>query len=445
MNNIREICSFGFAYSCVISFSLFGPLLGIVAGAESFLYILLALGAFVLSYLNPFFQYFTKKRIFGMHIVISISFLLTYSLKTFQELILFLFAFEIATLSRGFTLHVFSKIKERESEAVMAASFMIAFSTLYIINVLEPLLSKGNALLLVVFLSTIAVVFYQLAMDEAIVGKKYEAKFQYKEFLPLGSLYLVYIGGGISYAGIYPYLEKFYYIDRYYNVLPLIFFLPAAGYIGKRYGNLINLFIGTLFLSVSFTCFMLPLTDVSYCFVQTFLQIGWAFTNVYGFSYSWRLAVKKENPYLFGYGIISILLGVTSGSAVANMIVISGLSKVFFGPFTFIPLVVSLIFHFFHSDFTWEKEGSGTHEISTVYRGKSLDLLSFCELAILTELTEREKEVLFYYYNSDTAVKIAETLHLSPNTIRTHIKNAYSKLGISKRDQLRDLIDGSCI
>ena len=54
----------------------------------------------------------------------------------------------------------------------------------------------------------------------------------------------------------------------------------------------------------------------------------------------------------------------------------------------------------------------------------------------LGTLTPAEYRIYELYLSGKTAKQIAETLHLSENTIKYHNKNIYSKLGISSRKQL---------
>src|SRR5580700_7560519 len=44
-------------------------------------------------------------------------------------------------------------------------------------------------------------------------------------------------------------------------------------------------------------------------------------------------------------------------------------------------------------------------------------------------LTTREREVITLIALGDETAQIAETLHISPDTVRTHVRNAMSKLG----------------
>ena len=48
-------------------------------------------------------------------------------------------------------------------------------------------------------------------------------------------------------------------------------------------------------------------------------------------------------------------------------------------------------------------------------------------------LTERESEVLKELGKGSTYQEIAETLFISENTVRTHIRHIYKKLGVRNR------------
>ena len=52
------------------------------------------------------------------------------------------------------------------------------------------------------------------------------------------------------------------------------------------------------------------------------------------------------------------------------------------------------------------------------------------------EVTRRELEIIDYLVEGATARDVANQLHLSFYTVRTHIKNIYDKLGVMNRVEL---------
>lgn len=62
-------------------------------------------------------------------------------------------------------------------------------------------------------------------------------------------------------------------------------------------------------------------------------------------------------------------------------------------------------------------------------------LLAALPVAPATDLTERELEVLRHLARGLTYAAAAQQLHVTENTIRTHIKHIYGKLGVNNRTQ----------
>ena len=52
---------------------------------------------------------------------------------------------------------------------------------------------------------------------------------------------------------------------------------------------------------------------------------------------------------------------------------------------------------------------------------------------LLDQLSDRELDVLRYLRTNLTTPEIAEELMIGVNTVRTHIKNVYQKMGVHKR------------
>lgn len=62
-------------------------------------------------------------------------------------------------------------------------------------------------------------------------------------------------------------------------------------------------------------------------------------------------------------------------------------------------------------------------------------------LASLYALTPRERDVAEYVYRGYRAKRIAELMHLTPNTVQSHTRNLYRKMNIHSRQELIDLVD----
>lgn len=55
-------------------------------------------------------------------------------------------------------------------------------------------------------------------------------------------------------------------------------------------------------------------------------------------------------------------------------------------------------------------------------------------------LSSRELEIMIFYAQGSSAKSIAEQLFISPDTVRTHIKSIYDKVGVHKKQELIDAV-----
>jgi DNA-binding CsgD family transcriptional regulator len=58
-------------------------------------------------------------------------------------------------------------------------------------------------------------------------------------------------------------------------------------------------------------------------------------------------------------------------------------------------------------------------------------------------LTDSELKIVELIAQGATNRSVAQQLHLSPHTVKTHVHNAFAKLGITSRAQLTQLIRGA--
>ena len=425
-----SILTFGFAYSAVIVFCLFGPVLDVLERKNSFELSVVAIVAFIVAFLIPYdLREYKKWLIAGF--ALSFSAFLAFPILVVRIMAIFLYAFLIATICKWWTYEVFEHIEVKIAGFVVGACFVIAFGILYLTNLFLPLLPLPVVWAIPLVLAGGAYFFsLRLSKFEVDAASVFTHHLDLKQIGRFALLILVYVCGGISYAGIYPFLVPYASIDRFYNVLPLVISLPLAGYITDRFGRRYAFAIGACGLSVAFVFFLLAHSVPIYFIIQTFLQIGWAFINVFGFSYAWHQSVDRGIPAYFGVGIVCILTGVMLGSVVAHVFFIRQVALAVYAVVTIIPLFACVLLY----SMLIEAPKTVTVSISP------LSKTDFFDLEILKDLTVREREVAFYYHQDESAPEIAERLHISVNTVRTHIKNTYFKLDISSKRELKSKI-----
>jgi ATP/maltotriose-dependent transcriptional regulator MalT len=84
------------------------------------------------------------------------------------------------------------------------------------------------------------------------------------------------------------------------------------------------------------------------------------------------------------------------------------------------------------------------YRISQIVSDIKLDDIEIPTKKLKTEipnkLTDREVQVLSLAVTNKSNAEIAEELHLSVNTVKYHLKNIYSKLGVSNRLEARNIL-----
>lgn len=70
------------------------------------------------------------------------------------------------------------------------------------------------------------------------------------------------------------------------------------------------------------------------------------------------------------------------------------------------------------------------------------DQLAENSLETWHQLTQREREIAALIWLGLTNPQIAERLSISPNTVKTHIKNVLAKFNIRSKKRLQDLLSG---
>lgn len=83
------------------------------------------------------------------------------------------------------------------------------------------------------------------------------------------------------------------------------------------------------------------------------------------------------------------------------------------------------------------------------HQGRALDAALHHSADLAVDLSAREREVLLLVATGSTNQEVADTLYVSLNTVKTYLRTAYRKIGVSRRSQAvlwavanRDLLAG---
>lgn len=85
---------------------------------------------------------------------------------------------------------------------------------------------------------------------------------------------------------------------------------------------------------------------------------------------------------------------------------------------------------------------AGCHAVISVETLNNMELLSVRKISAIDELSSREHDVAALFAKGADYRAIADALHIAPVTVRNHLQNIYSKLGVSNKIEMVRLMQG---
>lgn len=252
---------------------------------------------------------------------------------------------------------------------------------------------------LVLLFLFIAVISIDFGIMTQIINPKYDS-------LPLTSWYWL-----VPYAGAALIMRRLKNADDRGTMLYV-----AVGIIGLGF---------ILFLSLDYSV-------SSYLIVNTLLMGAWAISDVFWWSILVEmLEMIKNHAAILSVGFSAVMIGVLLGKIIGgNGIVSSNASlSIITMAVICVTLIILPILHRLLSKMIKKNAAVSIADINA---------LSFPDGA--ESLTEREKEIAALLLRGRTYKLIAEELYLSENTVKTHVKNIYSKLGVKSKSELFNYI-----
>ena len=244
---------------------------------------------------------------------------------------------------------------------------------------------------------------------------------------------LVTINSGIMFQYVRPAYQGIEWLDAWYGLLPFV----AAMLVIMRVPNSIDrgnaLYVAIGIIGLAFVLFLLtPHTVGYYLLVYALMMGGLAVCHLFWWSMLGEILETVKNPALiFGIGFSAYILGVLHG----RLIGISDIPMVSNGHFVAalgvlcVSLIILPILHRALS--LMLKSDNATEQAAQEQRPDVSVTVTNTEM-----LTEREKQIAELMLKGRTCKMIASELYLSENTVKTHIKNIYAKLGVRRKSEL---------
>ncbi|MEL7649152.1 MAG: LuxR family transcriptional regulator [Sedimentibacter sp.] len=346
----------------------------------------------------------------------------------------------------GFYYKEWSKSNER----IYTAADILIFSNILMIaiNVTAINLSVNAGIFLsLTFLSAAYVLLHKLPKHCDSI-KEFSgsdcSKLKIKKPLILLCIFIVIItiNAGLMYQVINPEFEHLKLLTSWYWAVPYIAAIYVVKRLPEKTSRTYALYVSIAMIGLSFISFMvLDRSAGSYILIDTLMMGAFGVYDLFWWSIIGEMLDYTVNPSrIVGIGlsanVLGVLVGGMTGSAIRGTSFSSLNSSILALIIVFVILIILPVLHNQlsrllknHAYLTSVQEGENNHEIED-------------RQAVMNVLTGRENEIVDLLLKGRTYKMIAEELYLSENTVKTHIKNIYSKLGIkSKTELIRMFVD----
>lgn len=288
----------------------------------------------------------------------------------------------------------------------------ISYSSLYITNAVTALFPEQLLMLLSATFLAGTVYYSESFFDSSLPVYRKPVALPLKYLIPV---FLIYLTAGITYTGVYPAIDRFHFINQYYNVLPFLVALPIGYFLMKKAGQKTLLLTGMTLLGIAFLLFIYPLGVLNFLFIQTALQAGWAFVDLFVWIYAAHLSRIYNYPFYLNYVVGTFLVGTGIGSFLFAQLALTDLSDM-----VFIALLLLLVSYLFVS------------RIPNNLREE----MELSETGLFENLTNRERQIAFMLMDNMSGNEIAEDLNISLNTLKKHASKIYHKLDVKNKTDL---------
>ena len=246
----------------------------------------------------------------------------------------------------------------------------------------------------------------------------------------------LYINGGFMYQVMYPSLTNYEHIAAFFRNVPYIAVLAVMWRFGDGLHRQLPVYMGVSCMGLAFISFsLLHETLPGFFLIEILIQASFAFLDLFFFTILGDISAMSRAPIrVFGLGMTAMVGAILVGGLLGEQLVFIGERyHLFTAMFAMSAIFLTLLI------IPWMFD-----KIDDFYRYKSEEEskplktnMELFESAFGVEvLTARETEIVDLLLRGFTNKQILAELHISENTLKTHIRNIYNKLQISSRNEL---------
>ena len=251
-------------------------------------------------------------------------------------------------------------------------------------------------------------------------------------------IFIITINSGLMYQVINPAFEHLTALVSWYWAVPYIVALAIMRNLPMKVKRARILYIGMAMIMGAFISFMLLGRSTSdYLIVDTLMLGACGIFDLFWWSILGEMLDYSDNPaYTFGIGLSANVFGVLCGGVLGMIVTSIGLSSAEVAVIALTVVCVTLVMlpPLNHQLVLLLRSHAYLAAYDNMSESQQTDIVR--QIKTLDPLTAREQEVLKLILSGKSNREIAETLFISESTVKTHVRNIYSKYDVGSRAEL---------
>lgn len=251
---------------------------------------------------------------------------------------------------------------------------------------------------------------------------------------------VITINSGLMYQVQYPAFAHLEWLTGWYWALPYIAALFVMRNLPRKTNRAYILYVAIAMIGLSFIAFLaLGRAWTDYLVINTLMLGACGVYDLFWWSILGEMMELGKNPAgIMGAGLSANVLGVLLGGLIGSKVA-SGQSQTPALLALSVVCVTLVLLPPLHKRLTiLLKNHAYLTAMTEMPSQERLHLLH--EFSITEKLTGRESEIAALLIKGKTYRMIAGELRVSENTVKTHVKNLYSKAGVQNRTELTNLL-----